>query len=84
MRFFFHELAQTEFDRAVEYYEGCRRGLGMEFAQEVQEVVCEETAEEVVLMKDTSGRVIGFELLHYRPADTTLGLAVETVVRAAA
>jgi hypothetical protein len=36
MKFFFHELAQTEFDRAVEYYEGCRRGLGMEFAQEVQ------------------------------------------------
>ena len=49
-----------------------------------KEAVCEETAEEVILMKDASGRVIGFEVLHYRPADATLGLAVETVVRAAA
>lgn len=44
--------------------------------------VSEETAEEVVLMKDASGRVIGFELLHYRPAIPNEGLAVETVVRA--
>jgi hypothetical protein len=49
-----------------------------------KETVCEETAEEVILMKDASGRVIGFELLHYQPADTTVGLAVETVVRTAA
>ena len=28
-----------------------------------------------------NGRVIGFELLHYRPAGTTTGLSVETVVR---
>jgi hypothetical protein len=45
-----------------------------------KEHVCEETSEEVVLMKDASGRVIGFELLHYRPAEG-VGLAVETVVR---
>lgn len=48
------------------------------------EVMCEETTDEVVLMKDATGRVIGFELLHYRPADAALGLAVETVIRAAA
>ena len=48
-----------------------------------QEHICEKTAEEVVLMKDQSGRVIGFELLHYRPADESEpGLAVETVVHA--
>ena len=35
MRFFFHEQAEAEFDSAVEYYESCRYGLGMEFAQEV-------------------------------------------------
>ncbi|MDQ1334551.1 MAG: hypothetical protein QG552_1501 [Thermodesulfobacteriota bacterium] len=35
MRFFFHEQAEAEFDSAVEYYESCRHGLGMEFAQEV-------------------------------------------------
>ena len=49
-----------------------------------KEAVCEETTDEVILMKDASGRVIGFEFLHYRPADATLGLAVETVVRAGA
>ena len=45
-----------------------------------KEHVCEETRDEVVLMKDASGRVIGFELLHYRPLQATAGLAVETVV----
>ena len=49
-----------------------------------KEAVCEETTEEVVLIKDATGRVIGFELLHYRPADTKQGLTVETVIRAAA
>ena len=33
-----------------------------------KEAVCEETTDEVVLMKDANDRVIGFELLHYRPA----------------
>lgn len=47
-----------------------------------KEHVCEETADEVVLMKDAAGRVIGFELLHYQPAGTGQGLAVETVVMA--
>lgn len=45
-----------------------------------KEHICEETRDEVVLMKDTTGRVIGFELLHYRPADPVTRLAVETVV----
>jgi len=35
MRFYFHEDAEREFDKAIEYYEGCRPGLGLEFAQEV-------------------------------------------------
>ena len=45
-----------------------------------KEHVCEETRDEIVLMKDASGRVIGFALLHYRPTQTEAGLAVETVV----
>jgi hypothetical protein len=45
-----------------------------------KEHVCEETREEVVLMKDTSGQVIGFELLHYRPRQTEAGPVVETVI----
>jgi hypothetical protein len=49
-----------------------------------KEHICEETADEVVLMKDASGRVIGFELLHYRPVEPSTGLTVETVVQTAA
>ena len=45
-----------------------------------KEHVCEETTDEVVLMKDVSGRVIGFELLNYRPAGRDTGLSVETLV----
>lgn len=51
------------------------------FADPETEHVCEETADEVVLMKDRQGRVIGFELLHYLPPTPLSGLAVETIVR---
>jgi hypothetical protein len=46
-----------------------------------KEHICEETSDEVLLMKDRKGRVIGFELLHYRPQGKAEGLAVETLVR---
>lgn len=48
------------------------------------EYVAEETTEEVVLMKNKTGEVIGFELLHYQPtkvASEEEGLSVETVIR---
>lgn len=48
-----------------------------------QEQVCEETADEVVLIKDASGRVIGFELLNYHPKGAEKGLAVETLIQTA-
>ena len=35
MRFQFHPAADAELDRAVEYYERCQSGLGLEFAEEV-------------------------------------------------
>ena len=35
------------------------------FSDRRQEYVCEETGDEVVLMKDSTGRVIGFEKLNY-------------------
>ncbi|MBI3611152.1 MAG: type II toxin-antitoxin system RelE/ParE family toxin [Nitrospirae bacterium] len=35
MKFYFHPEAEAEFDRAVEYYEQCQSGLGLEFAEEV-------------------------------------------------
>ena len=51
------------------------------FDEPSKESICEETTEEVVLMKNAEGRIIGFELLHYHPAKGATGLAVETVVR---
>ncbi len=45
-----------------------------------KEHVCQETADEVILMKDSKGKVIGFEMLHYTPNDATTGIAVETVI----
>ena len=35
MRFLFHPAAEAEFDEAVEYYELCQSGLGLEFTEEV-------------------------------------------------
>ena len=37
----------------------------MWFGRPQTEYVCEETGEEVILMKDRKGRVIGFERLNY-------------------
>ena len=33
--FYFYPEAEDEFDMAVEYYEECQPGLGLEFAEEV-------------------------------------------------
>jgi hypothetical protein len=51
------------------------------FDEPSKESICEETTEEVVLMKNAERRVIGFELLHYHPAEDHAGIAVETIVR---
>ena len=49
------------------------------FTDRSQECVCEETGDEVVLMKDRSGRVIGFEKLNFSVADSdSLRVALET------
>ncbi len=47
------------------------------------EYICEETTDEVILMKDKAGEVIGFELLHYHPRGETSGLTVETLAKTA-
>jgi len=46
-----------------------------------KEHMCEETADEVVLMKDSAGRVIGVEILNYDPAGAQGGMSVETILR---
>jgi hypothetical protein len=55
------------------------RTLTVWFSDRHQEHVCEETGEEVVLMKGATGRVIGFEKLNDSISDTDrLRVAVET------
>ena len=50
------------------------------FGNPQDEDVCEETGDEVVLMKDTDGNVIGFERLYfYLPPQEELQVALETV-----
>jgi hypothetical protein len=49
-----------------------------------KEYVAGETSDEAVLMKDSSGRVIGLEILHYRPATSDSRVSVETVTHSAA
>ncbi|MBI5167014.1 MAG: DUF2283 domain-containing protein [candidate division NC10 bacterium] len=45
-----------------------------------KEYVCEETGDEVVLMKDRQGRVIGFEKLNFSLArEEQLSVAFEAV-----
>ena len=49
------------------------------FVDSRDEYVCEETGEEVVLMKDRAGNVIGFEKLNFSvPDPEPLSVSVET------
>jgi uncharacterized protein YuzE len=47
------------------YYDREGNTLTVWFGNPQDEYVCEETGDEVVLMKDKTGRVIGFEKLNF-------------------
>jgi len=47
------------------YYDQVGNTLTVWFGNPQDEYVCEETGDEVVLMKDKTGRVIGFEKLNF-------------------
>jgi hypothetical protein len=46
-------------------YDRAGKSLTVWFADPLQEYVCEETGGEAILMKDSGGRVIGFERLNF-------------------
>ena len=50
------------------YYDRTGNTLTVWFGNPQDEYVCEETGEEVILMKDKTGRVIGFEKLNFSVA----------------
>lgn len=47
------------------YYDQTGNTLTVWFGNPQDEYVCEETGEEVILMKDKEGKVIGFEKLNF-------------------
>lgn len=67
-------------DQVKIYYDREGHTLTVWLADPGQEYICEETGDEVVLMKDKTGKVIGFEKLHFTPTgDRRLDVAFETL-----
>jgi uncharacterized protein YuzE len=52
------------------YYDRTGNTLTVWFGNPQDEYVCEETGDEVILMKDRAGRVIGFEKLNFSIAES--------------
>jgi len=62
------------------YYDQVGNTLTVWFGNPQDEHVAEETGDEIVLMKDKSGQVIGFEKLNFLiPEPSRLQVAFETV-----
>jgi hypothetical protein len=62
------------------FYDRAGNTLTVWFGDPQEEYVCEETGEEVILIKDRAGQVIGFEKLNFAvPAPQQLRVAFETV-----
>jgi uncharacterized protein YuzE len=62
------------------FYDHGGNTLTVWFGDPQDEYICEETGEEIVLMKDRNGRVIGFEKLNFSlPQPELLRVAFETV-----
>ena len=62
------------------YYDQQGNTLTVWFGNPEDEHVAEETGEEVILMKDRNGNVIGFEKLNFiLPASARLNVAFETI-----
>jgi uncharacterized protein YuzE len=61
------------------YYDQVGNTLTVWFGNPQDEYTSEETGDEVILMKDRSGEVIGFEKLNYTiPATANLKISFET------
>ncbi len=62
------------------YYDRVGNTLTVWFGNPQDEYVTEETGDEIILMKDKAGQVIGFEKLNYSvPSPSHLQIAFETV-----
>lgn len=62
------------------FYDRTGNTLTVWFGNPQNEHVCEETGDEVILMKDEAGRVIGFEKLNFSIAESEqVRVAFETL-----
>lgn len=62
------------------FYDKTGNTLTVWFGDPSNEYICEETGEEVILMKDKAGNVIGFEKLNYsKSADENVKVLFETI-----
>ena len=62
------------------FYDQTGNTLTVWFADPQEEYICEETGEEVILMKDKTGQVIGFEKINYiLPRAEKMHVAFETI-----
>jgi hypothetical protein len=65
------------------FYDKQGNTLNVWFDDPEKEHICEETSEEVILVKDKTGRVIGFERLNFLSPDASASLdelPVEAIV----
>jgi len=63
------------------YYDPMGNTLTVWFGEQSSEYLCEETGDEVILMKNQQGEVIGFEKLNYTISDNTnLKTSLETAL----
>jgi hypothetical protein len=62
------------------FYDRVGNTLTVWFGEPQKEYVCEETGDQVILIKDRSGQVIGFEKLNFAvPTTEQLHVAFEAV-----
>lgn len=67
-------------DQVKVYYDRAGNSLTVWFGKPDDEEICEEIGNEVVLMKDKQGKVIGFEKLNFNVvAPEKLGVAFEAL-----
>ena len=67
-------------DQVKVYYDRTGSTLTVWFGDPSEEYVCEETGDEVILMKDSHGQVIGFEKLNFSiPPQDQLSVAVHAI-----
>ncbi len=75
-----HQGRDADMAEVKVFYDREGKTLTVWFTERSREYICEETGDEVVLMKDATGRVLGFEKLNFSiPQSDSLRVALETV-----